>query len=196
MSKSERAKEALRGAIDAGETVEEAVSRATKGTGASRVDAAKALQSLIEEKKASISDPSPPGGSFEYLSSPYSLWFWGTMAALLITIGSIYLLPASAPLVYVRYVFGSLAVLFLPGYTLIQALYPKKEDLDSLERLALSIGLSLALVPLVGLLLNYTPWGIRLNPIVVSLALLDIGLALIGAVRKGSYIKLASTASR
>jgi len=102
----------------------------------------------------------------------------------------------SAPFVYLRYIFGSIAVLFLPGYSLIEALYPKKEDLDSLERLALSIGLSLALVPLVGLLLNYTPWGIRLDPIIVALASLDIALVLIGAYKKESYIKLATKATR
>jgi uncharacterized membrane protein len=39
------------------------------------------------------------------------------------------------------------------------------------ERVALSLGLSLAVVPLIGLVLNYTPWGIRLTPILVSLAL-------------------------
>jgi len=34
-----------------------------------------------------------------------------------------------------------------------------------------SVGLSLAVVPLIGLILNYLPWGIRLGPIVVSLSL-------------------------
>ena len=56
-----------------------------------------------------------------------------------------------------------LGVLFLPGFTLIKTLFPTRE-IDNIERTALSIGMSLALVPLVGLLLNYTPWGIRLTP--------------------------------
>lgn len=41
--------------------------------------------------------------------------------------------------------------------------------IDGIERVALSFGLSIAIVPLVGLLLNFTPWGIRLGPILVSL---------------------------
>jgi uncharacterized membrane protein len=41
------------------------------------------------------------------------------------------------------------------------------ENLDPIERIALSLGMSIALVPIVGLLLNYTPWGIRLTPIVL-----------------------------
>jgi uncharacterized membrane protein len=46
----------------------------------------------------------------------------------------------------------------------------------------------------VGLLLNYTPWGIRLDPIVVSLVALGLALALVAAVRKESYVKLAARA--
>ena len=68
-------------------------------------------------------------------------------------------------------------VLFVPGYTLIAALFPKKCDLDGIERLALSFGLSIAVVPLIGLGLNYTPWGIRLTPVVISLAIFVLLMA-------------------
>lgn len=61
-------------------------------------------------------------------------------------------------------------VLFLPGYALIAALFPAKSDLDGIERVALSFGLSIAIVPLIGLGLNYTPWGIRTLPILISLS--------------------------
>jgi len=61
-------------------------------------------------------------------------------------------------------------VLFLPGYALIAALFPAKSNLDGIERTALSFGLSIAIVPLMGLGLNYTPWGIRLLPILISLS--------------------------
>ncbi len=62
-------------------------------------------------------------------------------------------------------------MLFLPGYALIAALFPAKSDLDGIERTALSFGLSIAVVPLIGLGLNYTPWGIRLLPILISLSI-------------------------
>ncbi|MCC6050225.1 MAG: DUF1616 domain-containing protein, partial [Thermofilum sp.] len=65
------------------------------------------------------------------------------------------------------------------------------DELSPLERLALSIGLSLALVPLVGLLLNYTPFGIRLYPVLAALSLLTLSLAFIGAWRKLAYAKLS-----
>src|SRR5712692_10898639 len=71
----------------------------------------------------------------------------------------------------VRVVLGLPLVLFFPGYVLIAALYPRRNDLDGIERVALSLGLSLAVVPLIGLVLKYTPWGIRLTTNLVSLEL-------------------------
>ncbi len=89
-----------------------------------------------------------------------------------------------------RYILGSFFVLFIPGYTLIEALYPQERSLSPLERVALSIGLSLALVPLIGLLLNYTPFGIRLYPVIFSLSALSIILSFIGAYRKYEIVSL------
>ncbi|HEY3361613.1 MAG TPA: DUF1616 domain-containing protein [Methanosarcina sp.] len=70
----------------------------------------------------------------------------------------------------IRNAIGLPFVLFLPGYALIAALFPAKSDLDGIERVALSFGLSIAVVPLIGLGLNYTPWGIRTLPILTSLS--------------------------
>jgi uncharacterized membrane protein len=75
-------------------------------------------------------------------------------------------------------------VLFIPGYLLIAALFPKKEDLESIERVALSFGLSIAVVPLIGLFLNYTIFGIRLIPILASLIIFDIGMILLTNYRR------------
>jgi uncharacterized membrane protein len=68
-----------------------------------------------------------------------------------------------------RIVIGLPFVLFFPGYALIAALYPRKESLSGIERMALSFGLSLAVVPLIGLALNYL-WAISLYPILISIA--------------------------
>lgn len=74
-----------------------------------------------------------------------------------------------------------LLVLFVPGYVLVAALFPGvviegKPEIDWIERIALSFGLSIAVVPLLGLLLNFTPWGIRFVPIVATIALFTIGV--------------------
>ncbi|NQE51957.1 hypothetical protein C5S29_00090 [ANME-1 cluster archaeon GoMg3.2] len=58
----------------------------------------------------------------------------------------------------VRSILGLPLVLFLPGYTLIAALFIRKDDLGGIERMALSVGLSIAISPLLGLALNYTPF--------------------------------------
>jgi uncharacterized membrane protein len=72
---------------------------------------------------------------------------------------------------FLRTALGMTMLLFLPGYALIAALFPAKNDLDGIERTALSFGLSIAVVPLIGLSLNYTRWGIRLLPILISLSI-------------------------
>jgi uncharacterized membrane protein len=86
----------------------------------------------------------------------------------------------------VRVPLGLLMVLFVPGYTLIAALFPKKDDLDGIERVALSFGLSIAVVPLIGLGLNYTSWGIRLTPVVISLVIFTLAMALAAHLRRRS----------
>jgi uncharacterized membrane protein len=141
-----------------------------------------------------LEDPSPPATLAEYLLRPdYSLWLWAVAALVLATVALVAATEgAGGPLLPLRYVLGTVFVLFLPGYALVEALYPRGDELSPLERLALSIGLSLALVPLVGLLLNYTPFGIRLYPVLAALSLLTICLTFIGAWRKLAYAKLAA----
>jgi uncharacterized membrane protein len=144
---------------------------------------------MVKSKIVVLEDPAPPESFSYYIFSTYSLEFWITLFLLSSTLLSIYFSSFSLVL-YLRYVLGSLFVLFLPGYSLIEALYPREEELSPLERLALSIGLSLALVPLVGLVLNYTPWGIRLVPVVSSLTVLTFLLMLVASWRKYLYLKL------
>jgi uncharacterized membrane protein len=75
-------------------------------------------------------------------------------------------------------------IVFIPGYCLVAALFPQEGDVDLLERILLSIGISIAIAPLIGLGLNFTPWGIRLEPIVVSLTLFTWLMILIAQYRR------------
>jgi len=83
-----------------------------------------------------------------------------------------------------RIALGLPFLLFFPGYTLMTALFPKKERVSAVERTALSFGMSLAIVPLIGLILNYTPWGIRLEPILYSVTLFIVITSIIGWLRR------------
>jgi len=119
-----------------------------------------------------------------YLRSSQAYWYWTTIILASTTTLLVFIIPENAfPLVYARHILGSIFVLWLPGYTFIKALFPEKE-LDNIERVALSIGMSLALVPLTGLLLNYTPWGIRLTPITISLLILTLTFATAAIIRE------------
>ena len=122
-----------------------------------------------------------------YIFSAKAAWYW-TIIALAIS-AAVFIIPENpSPSVYITCVLGSLFVLFLPGFCLIKALFPTKE-LDNIERTALSIGTSLALFPITGLLLHYTPWGIRTTPVTLSLLALTITLATAAVVREHEAIE-------
>jgi len=149
-------------------------------------DVADLLSRLVDQGKIDLEDLVPATQSVgDYLKHwERNLWLYVSLTATLATVLAIYSLPAEFPFAILRWTLGSVFVLFIPGYVTVEALFPKGRELDSIERFALSVGLSLALVPLVGLLLNYTPWGIRLTPIVIALTILTVGLAMIAFVRE------------
>ena len=141
---------------------------------------------LVEQKKVDVEDQPPTAQSlWEYLR----LWernisFYVPVAISLMTLLVIYLVPPEFPWVVSRWVLGSLFVLFIPGHVAAEALFPRARELAAIERLALSVGLSLALVPLIGFLLSFTPWGVSLTSIMISLTILTMALALAAFERR------------
>ena len=93
----------------------------------------------------------------------------------------IYLIPISA----LRIMLGIPYVLFFPGYTFVVALFPGKDDLEGIERLGLSLGLSIAVLPLMGLVLNYTPFGITLLTTLFSATCFMAGSTAVAYYRRG-----------
>ena len=166
-------------------------------------ESVRALLSLKSNRKVVVVEAKPYSPLGSYLWSPLALWFWAGVGAVLLSL--LLTTVTRGVFLYLRYVFGGALILFLPGYALIEALYPKKSvgpqlervglvraDMDDdLTRFALSIGLSLALVPLDGLVLNYTPFGIRLLPVAVSLAGLTVSLLSYALYRRHRYYKLS-----
>jgi uncharacterized membrane protein len=71
---------------------------------------------------------------------------------------------------------------FIPGYSLVSLLFPGKDDLTGIERLTLSIVLSIAIAIFDGFALNYTLWGVRPAPIVISLSIITLLLLLITCI--------------
>jgi uncharacterized membrane protein len=113
-----------------------------------------------------------------------------------------------------RIVLGLPFVLFVPGYAFVAALFPEEGEgpvadadaddghasesdveepgtvpgrdrgIDGIERVALSFGLSIAVVPLIGLVLNFTPWGIRLAPVALAVSGFTLACVAVAARRR------------
>jgi len=75
-------------------------------------------------------------------------------------------------------------ILVLPGYCFIAALFPRDSDIDLAERVTLSVGLSIALVPLIALFLNFTPFGIRQDPVLAALTVFTLAMILAAYYRR------------
>jgi hypothetical protein len=147
--------------------------------------------------------PHGPPSFYGYLKTYDAAWYWTTLALTLASIAAIFTIPADLqPYIAIRYALAIIFLLWLPGYTFIKALFPQTpstkpetsltrtvQNLDTIERIALSMGLSLALVPITGLLLNYTPWGITLTPITLSLAAQTLAFATAAVLRENQQRK-------
>jgi hypothetical protein len=155
-----------------------------------------ALKEAVSEGRIELKEPPYNLKSvLDYLVTiTISGWFWASMILAGSAILSVAFVPDVFPVNSIRWVLGFVFVLYLPGYTLIQFLFSEKKELDTVERFALSVGLSLAVVPLIGLILNYLPWGIRLEPVIISLSLFVIFVAILAAARK--YVRLRENEKR
>ena len=111
------------------------------------------------------------------LISQQASWFWITLILTIITAIAVFTIPQNQyPLAYLRIGLGIIFMLFLPGFVIIKTIFPhanpiktNRPNLDIIERTGLSIAVSIALIPIIGIILNYTTWGITLTPMTLSL---------------------------
>jgi uncharacterized membrane protein len=75
-------------------------------------------------------------------------------------------------------------VLFFPGWSLISTLFPQREPFAPVERIALGLGLSIAMVPLFGIALHMSPWGIRPTSIIAFLTIWNLTWAAAAWLRR------------
>lgn len=100
------------------------------------------------------------------------------------SLGAIVLTLAFPSQQAVRIALGLPFLLFGPGYAVLAALYPRKTDLAAAERLALSLGFSLALLSVTTLGLSYSPFGLRWEPLAVSAGLLALSASALAALHR------------
>jgi hypothetical protein len=142
------------------------------------------LTSLIESKEIDLQFPIIKYEKFsQFVLSIDATWFWLEVLLSLVSVVSIFILnDNTSPLIYLRNIMGFIFSLFLPGYGFIKAVLPYRE-FSQLERILLSIGSSIALVPFVGLFLNFLN-NLTVTPILLSILILSVIFSIIGIWRE------------
>lgn len=138
------------------------------------------IQAMLAEEKFAIRKPElpPPRTLMDYVKHPH--YRWDALLVLGPTVAIIPIVTLSEDvseltvLSLIRAILGLFFLLFVTGFSLTSLLFPYAEDLDEIERMALSMGLSLALTIIVGLILNYTS-EFALMPVLWSLVVLTLG---------------------
>lgn len=103
--------------------------------------------------------------------------------------------PAS-DLSIIRALVGAIYMLFAPGYAALAALFPKKTDMSGLERFGFSFALSLAVLALFGFALNYSPYGISQESVIICLTIFTIFCSMgafsrRNALKEGEYFAIS-----
>lgn len=152
------------------------------------------VMKLHFESKIRLSSPflPVPLTPSSYFKSNQALWYWTTVAISIFTVVFVLLITeGSYPWSYIRNILGLIFILWLPGYTLIKMLFPvhapkteTSSNLRYIDRIALSVIMSMALFALIGLVLNFTSWGINIVTIILSLLTFSLISATTAAKRE------------
>ena len=139
----------------------------------------KHIEKLEERKKLTlIKEPTPKKG----------LWFWIIIALTVTTnilVFQVWLAELEQSILLpIRGIIGYAFCFLVPGYCTVKVLFPKK-GLDVVETMLISVALSLAIIPLVGLVVNFVIGSIALLPIMISLSLVVVILASIAYLKHG-----------
>ena len=151
------------------------------------------IQMENEDKLKLTLQQDTANSNFEFvLLSKNVAWYWITVTFAIATAFIIFFVPTNLyPAAYIRQTLGLVFILFLPGYTFMKMLFPHRvpfktnsENMDAVERIILSLSLSLSLTPIVGLVLYYTPLGFGVAAITLSLLTLTLILGTISLMRE------------
>jgi uncharacterized membrane protein len=101
----------------------------------------------------------------------------------------VYFVPSDSFFFILRYVFSFLFLAILPGYCLVTVLFSKKNKLELVEEVVLSVALSFGIAGLVGLILGLSPIGINFTSITVSLTVIVSVLSFVAFLMKSRGIQ-------
>ena len=175
------------------QTVQELVALVKENVSWSKKDVLDAVLKLHGEGKIKlVSSPLLVLSLSTYLKTSQALWYSATVVVAILTTVFAFLIKENFyPWIYFRNVFGVIFVLWLPGYTFLKAVFPShvliresSGNLSNVERFALSVVMSMAFVIIIGLLLNYSPWGINSTMIILILFMFTLVFATVAVVRE------------
>ena len=83
-----------------------------------------------------------------------------------------------------RILFSFILLLFLPGYALIAAMFPKMSELSGIERFTLSVGLSMVITVFDGFAISVTPYLFRPTPLTLTLSTITVFLLLVTVITR------------
>jgi hypothetical protein len=106
--------------------------------------------------------------------------FWLAIAAAAAIFVATYALPQDGAWSLARTISGAIFLFVMPGYVMTNT-FVSRNRLSYIERMAISVGLSLASVSLIGMTLAYGISGIKLEPIISTMTAFVFVMALIGA---------------
>lgn len=144
------------------------------------------LKQLEADGKIDMKDTLPSSTSFSrYIINPsFSIKFWVVLLFTCFELITVYAFPANAPWSYLRLATGLFFLLYLPGFAITEVFFKKEHGLDGVEKIALGIALSLVSVIFVGILLNFTPARLTLDPIALSMSCFVIAFMSIASYRE------------
>ena len=154
----------------------------------SLVEVQEAFRSLQQDGIVRLYDPIELHSFGKYLRHRTS--FWIVCLIMAATLALVYFAPSDKLWVAVRIFLGTVFVILVPGYALVNLLLGRTK-INYLERLVLSIAASLAVISIIGLVLNSGPLGLELNVIVLSITCFSLIFMILASYR--SFLSLKSS---
>jgi len=124
------------------------------------------------------------------------LWFGIIILFTVLTMLIVYFVPSDSLFFIIRYVFSFLFIAILPGYCLVTVLFSKKNKLELVEEVVLSVALSFGIAGLVGLILGLSPIGINFTSITISLTVIVSVLSFVAFLMKNREIQYPTVKSQ
>ncbi|MCL2134053.1 MAG: DUF1616 domain-containing protein [Candidatus Bathyarchaeota archaeon] len=117
-------------------------------------------------------------------------WLELIILTTVLTILAVYFIPAESILGYLRSALAIIFVFIIPGNCLVNILFRKRNAIDIIEKIVLSVALSFGIVGITGLFLGLTAIGLNFTSITISLSSITLVLAIIAFILKNNDSKI------